>query len=68
MKSTTIQLSDDYLLHVTVRPVVGVAYDVKIESQWLGAKDPEARQVRYSVTLLPHDLMKLAAALTPEAA
>lgn len=68
MKSTTIQLSEDYLLHVTVHPVVGGAHHVKIESQWLGAKDPQARQTRYAVTLLPHEALEFAAAMTPEAA
>lgn len=66
MKSTTIQLSDDYLLHITVQPVTGGAHHVKIESQWLGAKDPQARQTRYAVTLLEHELLELATTLTLE--
>lgn len=68
MTSTTLQLSDDYLLHITVLPVVTGGYHLKIESQWLGAKDPAGRQTRYTVNLPQRELLELAATLTEGAA
>ena len=36
-----IQVTKDYLLHVTVTHHDTEQSTLKIESQWLGAKDPE---------------------------
>lgn len=63
MTSSIIQLSDDYLLHVTVTPALEGSFHLKIESQWLGAKDPHGRQTRYAVTLPERELFDLASTL-----
>jgi hypothetical protein len=46
-----IQVTKDYLLHVTVTHHDAEQSTLKIESQWLGAKDPEGLQTRYQGTL-----------------
>ena len=59
-----IDVSEDYKLHVTVKPTQGFdQYNLKIESQWLGAKDPNARQLAYSVTLPRHQMRAIAVAI-----
>lgn len=59
-----IDVSDDYKLHVTVTPTLTFdQYHLKIESQWLGAKDPNARQVAYSATLPRHQMRAIAVAI-----
>ena len=59
-----IDVSDDYKLHVEVTPTKTFdEYHLKIESQWLGAKDPNARQLAYSVTLPRHQMRAIAVAV-----
>jgi hypothetical protein len=59
-----IDVSEDYKLHVTVKPTQGFdQYNLKIESQWLGAKDPNARQLAYSVTLPRHQMRAISVAI-----
>ena len=59
-----IDVSEDYKLHVTVTPTQTFdQYHLKIESQWLGAKDPNARQLAYSVTLPRHQMRGIAIAI-----
>ena len=59
-----IDVSEDYKLHVTVKPTQGFdQYNLKIESQWLGAKDPNAKQLAYSVTLPRHQMRAIAVAV-----
>jgi hypothetical protein len=59
-----IDVSEDYKLWVTVKPTPRFdQYHLKIESQWLGAKDPTGMQVAYSVTLPRHQLRAIAAAI-----
>lgn len=59
-----IDVSEDYKLHVSVQPTqVFDQYHLKIESQWLGAKDPDARQLAYSVTLPRHQMRAIAVAV-----
>jgi hypothetical protein len=67
---TTIQLSDDYRLHFSINEVSSPSgcLNLKIESQWLGAKDPDARQTRYQTTLTRADALKVAVAILKEAA
>ncbi len=62
---STIECSQDYRLHVSVTPVLRPAghYHLKIESQWLGAKDPEGRQTRYAVTLPKSQLHAIVATI-----
>jgi hypothetical protein len=59
-----IDVSEDYKLHVAVTPTQAPdQYHLKIESQWLGAKDPNARQLAYSVTLPRHQMRAIAVAV-----
>lgn len=59
-----IDVSEDYKLRVTVKPTPPFdQYHLKIESQWLGAKDPNARQLAYSVTLPRHQMRAIAVAV-----
>jgi len=59
-----IDVSEDYKLHVTVTPTPRFdQYHLKIESQWLGAKDPNAKQLAYSVTLPRHQMRAVAVAV-----
>lgn len=53
MTTLTIQQSKDFILHVEIKPTHSPPNSVvlKVESQWLGAKDPFGRQVRYQVIL-----------------
>lgn len=62
---STIECSQDYRLHVTVTPVARPAghYHLKIQSQWLGAKDPDGLQTRYAVTLPEFQLRAIAATI-----
>lgn len=58
---TTIPISQDYLLHVNVTDVPATSEKhLKIESQWLGAKHPDERQTRFSLTLPAHKLSEVA--------
>lgn len=65
----TIQVSDDYRLHFTISKVSSPpdCLNLKIESQWLLAKDPDARQTRYQTTLTRENALKVAAAILEEA-
>jgi hypothetical protein len=55
-----INVTDSYRLHVTVSPTIPQGhYHLKIESQWLGAKDPDGLQTRYQVTLSKKNLLDL---------
>jgi len=55
-----IEPNDSYRLHVTVHPTTPEGYyHLKIESQWLGAENPEARQTRYAVTLSKGQMLDL---------
>lgn len=54
-----INLSDNYRLHVAVTPTTGDQYHLKIESQWLGAKDPQGLQRVLSATLSKKNLLDL---------
>lgn len=59
-----IDVSEDYKLHVTVTPTqTHDQYHLKIESQWFGAKDPNARRLAYSVTLPRHQMRAIAVAV-----
>jgi len=64
-----IQQSEDFALHVSVTPTTSPPSSVqlKIESQWLGAKDPLDRQVRYRVILAAADAKRVAKKLQNEA-
>lgn len=58
---TTIPISQDYLLHVNVTDVPATdEKHLKIESQWLGAKHPDERQTRFSLTLPAHKMSEVA--------
>jgi hypothetical protein len=55
-----IEVTESYRLHVTVQPTIPDGhYHLKIESQWLGAKDPNGLQTRYQVTLSRKHLLEL---------
>lgn len=59
-----IDVSDDYKLHVTVTPTQTFdQYHLLIESQWLAAKDPNAKRPIYSVTLPRHQMRAIAVAI-----
>lgn len=59
-----IDVSDDYKLHVTVRPTPAFdQYHLLIESQWLAAKDPQTKRPIYSVTLPRHQMRAIAVAI-----
>lgn len=58
---TTIPVSQDYLLHITVTDVPTTREKhLKVESQWLGAKRPDERQTRFSLTLPTHKMSEVA--------
>lgn len=59
-----ITVSASYLLHVSVSDVPSTREKhLKIESQWLGAKNPEERQTKFAVTLPAHMLSEIAQAI-----
>lgn len=59
-----IDVSEDYKLHVTVKPTSTFdQYHLSIESQWLAAKNPDARHLIYSVTLPRHQMRAIAVAV-----
>jgi len=59
-KYRVIEVTESYRLHVTVHPTIPDGhYHLKIESQWLGAKDPNGLQTRYQVTLSKKHLLEL---------
>jgi hypothetical protein len=61
----SIQPTPDYLLHFTVKPVDD-NYNLKIESQWWGARDRNSLQTRFDVTLPADELQALAHAIQLE--
>lgn len=65
MTTLIFEPSKDYLLHVTVEPTDSPpdSVHVKIESQWLRAKDPHGLQTRYRGIFSKKDAIKLAAEL-----
>ena len=69
MTTLTIQQSKDFILHVEIKPTHSPPGSVvlKVESQWLGAKDPYGRQVRYQVILSAENAKRVAAALEQQA-
>jgi hypothetical protein len=59
-KYRVIEVTDSYRLHLTVHSTIPDGYyHLKIESQWLGAKDPNGLQTRYQVTLSKKHLLEL---------
>ncbi len=61
---TTIHASQDYLLHVTVKPVPSTQQQhLLIESQWLGAKHPVERQTKLSLVLPAIEMSRIAKAI-----
>lgn len=64
MTTETLQLSDDYLLDIDITEVPAVqGYHLCISSRWLGAKHPEESQKRFSVTLPPAHLSRVASVI-----
>lgn len=59
----TIKLSEDYTLHVDVQPVRGRQFHLSVKSQWSNARDPEALENRFSVTLPRNQMLALASAI-----
>ena len=60
LKYRVIEVTESYRLHVTVHPTIPDGdYHLKIESQWLGAKNPNGLQTRYQVTLSKKHLLEL---------
>jgi hypothetical protein len=59
-------LSEDYTLLVGVHDTP-LGKHLTIDTQWLGAKDPDAVQRQYSVTLPPHVLLRIGEHLIDEA-
>jgi len=68
MTTLTIQQSEDYFLHINVRPVAALPgqFALTIESQWLGADDPNARQTKFATALYQYDALRLADAIINE--
>ena len=55
-----LELSKDYRLHLTVHPTKPDGYyHIKVQSQWLGAKDPDGLQTRFQVTLTKRQALEL---------
>lgn len=69
MTTLSIQQSKDFILHVSIKPTHSPPNSVvlKVESQWLGAKDPFGRQVRYQVILSAADAKRVADELQRQA-
>ncbi len=69
MTTLSIQQNPDFILHVSITPTHSPPNSVvlKVESQWLGAKDPFGRQVRYQVILSAEDAKRVAAELENQA-
>ena len=59
----TIDLSEDFRLHIHVTPVRGGLHHLSIKSQWLTARDPEHRETQFAVTLPRRQLLAIAAAI-----
>lgn len=54
-----IKVSQDYSLYVNVTPIKPDNMHLKIESTRLGAKNPDEKQVLYSVTLPRQQMAQL---------
>lgn len=69
MTTLSIRQSKDFVLHVSINPTHSPPNSVvlKVESQWLGAKDPFGRQVRYQVILAAQDARRVAEELKKQA-
>lgn len=64
MVSTVIPVSDDYHLHVDVSPsVIPDAFHLKVQTQRLFAKDPQALHTQFAVTLPRDQLAEIAAVI-----
>lgn len=46
-----LRVTDSYLLHFTTIPHENGTKTLRVESQWLGAKDPCGLQTRWQATL-----------------
>jgi hypothetical protein len=68
MTTLTIQQSEDYRLIISVESVPALPghLALKVQSQWLGAVEPEGVQVRFATTLYQHDALRLANAIIDE--
>jgi len=60
--TNTVQPTPDYLLHFTVEPA-GKDFNLKIESQWWGARERNSLQTKFDVTLPYYELKQLALAI-----
>lgn len=64
MSVTVIPVSDDYLLHVSVTFVSPInCYQLRVQSQWLAAKNPQNLYLLYAVTLPADQLAEIAAVI-----
>jgi hypothetical protein len=68
MTTVTIEQSEDFLLHFTFRPVEALPgfYAITIETQWLGADDPNGRQVKYATIVKEAEAMRIADGIVTE--
>lgn len=57
------QLSKDYVLHVDAKKTP-LGHHLSISTQWLGAKNPNEKQRRFSVTVPRETLHKIGHLLT----
>lgn len=64
--TATYHLSKDYSLHVGVQDTP-LGKCLTIDSQWLGAKDPDALQRQFTVTLPANTLKRIGLHLLDEA-
>lgn len=61
MSTLAIPISQDYIYHVSVLDVpLADCKFIQVESQWLGSKEPEARQKKLLMTLTKEQLKQLA--------
>lgn len=62
----SLPLSADFVLHIRVTHTP-LGKHVTFDTQWLGAKAPDATQRQYSVTLTPEQLDRLGQHLKEQA-
>lgn len=55
----TLQLSQDFLLHIAVTHCQQGKH-LSLSTQWLGAKNPQSHETQYKVTLTPQQLLQIA--------
>lgn len=65
MTQATIKPTKNYRLHITTTKCLSPKdhLNIKIESQWLGAKNPEGRQTVFNRTLSYSDAIIVATAI-----